>query len=76
MHFKFKRHQPVIVKLAPNPEYVEYHEDAPQIPIKPGMKGKINLIMSNSEYHVEIFDDAGNVLAYALMHEEELEAAE
>jgi hypothetical protein len=74
MQTKFKRHQLVLLKMAPNPEYIEYHEDAPQIPIAAGMKGKINLIMSNGEYHVEIFDDAGNVLAYALMHEEELEA--
>jgi hypothetical protein len=73
MQTKFKRHQDVIIKNAPNPEYVEYHEGHDDAPIQAGMKGKINLIMPTGEYHVEIFDKSGTLIAYALMHEEELE---
>ena len=73
MQYKFKRHQQVRLKSSPNAEYVEYHESFEGSSIKPGMKAKINLIMSNGQYHVEIFNDKDELIAYALMHEEELE---
>lgn len=62
--------------MAPNPEYIEYHEDMEQVKIKPGMKGKINMLLSNGQYHVEILDGKGEIIAYAPMNEEDLEAAE
>ena len=73
MQFKFKRHQDVILKSSPHLDYIEWYED-PQ-PINPGTKGKINLILSNGRYHVQIIDDKGETIAYAAMDEEQLEAA-
>lgn len=77
MHTKFKRHQAVRLLRDPDPEYVEYHnEDDPdfrEIPLKKGMKGRINVLLSNGRYHVEIFDEKGAILAYAPMGEEDLE---
>jgi hypothetical protein len=74
MQPKFKIKDRVIITGSPDPEYVEsYHE--PEIPIVAGMKGKINLIMPNGQYHVEIQDDKGEVIAYALFHEEQLKSA-
>ncbi len=73
MQTKFKRHQPIILKMSPNPEYIEYYEE--ERPIKKGMKGRINIILPNGQYHVEIFDEHGMTLAYAPMNEEDLEAA-
>ena len=73
MQYKFKRHQLVSLKSSPNKEYIEYHEGHEGEQIKTGMKGKINLIMSNGQYHVEIFNEKDELIAYALMHEEELE---
>jgi len=76
MNTKFKRHQEVEIVNSPNKEYVEYHnEDDPkfkEIPIKAGMKGKINIILPNGKYHVEIFDSKGNILAFAPFDEEDL----
>ena len=78
MQTKFKRHQAVIILREPNSEFVEYHnEDDPdfkEIPIKRGMKGRINIILPNGQYHVEIFDKNGSILAYAPLNEEDLEA--
>lgn len=78
MQTKFKRHQKVVLLRDPNKEYVEYHnEDNPdfkEIPIKKGMKGRINIILPNGQYHVEISDEKGEILAYAPMNEEDLEA--
>ena len=78
MNFKFKRHQPVKLLRDPDPEYVEYHnvgeDDSQHIVIKKGMKGRINIILPNGQYHVEIFDSKGNLVAYAPMGEEDLEA--
>ena len=71
MQQKFKRHQKVRILIVPNEEYVEYYADPP-VPIKKGMKGKINLFLPNGQYHVEILDEEGNVIAYAPFGEEDL----
>ena len=73
MQTSFKRHQPVKLLREPNKEYIEYYSDT-EVPIKKGMKGKINILLPNGEYHVEIVDDKGEAIAYVLMHEEDLEA--
>ena len=81
MQTKFKRHQKVRLLRDPNPEYVEYHEDFEseesddknEIAIKKGMSGEINILLPNGQYHVEIKDKKGNVLAYCPMNEEDLE---
>ena len=79
MQNKFKRHQEVKIKVSPNKEYIEYHEDEDgnikEIPIEKGMKGKINILLSNGQYHVEILDKKGNILAYCPFNEEDLEEA-
>ena len=69
----FKRHQAVRLLRDPNPEYIEYYSDN-LIPIKKGMKGRINIILPNGQYHVEIQDPKGEIVAYAAMGEEDLEA--
>ncbi|MBI2452263.1 hypothetical protein HYV50_04285 [Candidatus Pacearchaeota archaeon] len=76
MQTKFKRHQKVRLLADPNPEYVEYYsEEEPRI--KKGMTGKINIILPNGQYHVEIIDEkTGEVIAYAPMDEEFLEKVE
>ncbi len=77
---KFKRHQTVHLLRDPDPEYVEYHNEDDsgfkEIPVTKGMKGRINVLLSNGQYHVEIFDTKGAILAYAPMGEEDLEAME
>jgi hypothetical protein len=75
MQTKFKRHQKVRLLISPDKEYIEYRSDE-EIPIKKGMIGKINIILSNGEYHVEILNDKDEVIAYVPMNEEELEAVE
>lgn len=79
MQTKFKRHQEVIIKVSPDPEYIEYHsedesEDVKEVPIKAGMKGKINILLPNGQYHVEILDNKGKIIAYAPFSEDNLEA--
>jgi len=78
MNTKFKRHQKVKILRAPDPEYVEYHEELEEEEEKPdiikGMKGKINLILPNGQYHVEILGSDGNIVAYCEMSEDDLEA--
>lgn len=74
MQSKFKRHQKVKLLVDADPEYVEYYED--EIPVKKGMIGKINIMLSNGRYHVEILDSKGETLAYAPFSEEELEAVD
>ena len=78
MQSKFKRHQSVLLLIDADPEYIEYHnEDDPnveEIPIKKGMKGRINILLPNGQYHVEILDEKGNIIAYAPFNEENLEA--
>ena len=41
-----------------------------------GMTGKINILLPNGQYHVEINDEKGNILAYIACNEEDLEALE
>ena len=40
------------------------------------MKGRINIILPNGQYHVEILDKKGNTLAYVAVDEESLEAVD
>lgn len=82
MNQKFKRHQKVKLLRDPNPEYIEYHEelsedetdDGDMPAITKGMKGKINILLPNGQYHVEIDDSKGNPIAYCEMSEDDLEA--
>lgn len=78
MQTKFKRHQPVKILRSPDPEYVEYHlenEEGIEPPlIQKGMKGRINVLLPNGQYHVEILDEHGHVIAYAPFSEDDLEA--
>ena len=48
----------------PDSEYIEYSAeyDETQPRIKKGMKGKINIILPNGQYHVEILDEKGDVI--------------
>lgn len=75
MQHKFKKHQEVILLVNPDPEYIEYSpdydEEKPQI--KKGARGKVNVILPNGQYHVEVLDENGNVIAYVPMSEEYLE---
>ena len=76
MQTNFKRHESVVLLIDPDPEYVEYHnEDDPgfkEIPIKKGMLGKVNMLLSNGKYHVEVLDKKGKTLAYVPMNEDDL----
>lgn len=77
MQTKFKRHQEVRILIVPDSEYVEYHnkdETEEKQEIKSGMLGKINIILPNGQYHVEIFNKEGEIIAYALFSEDDLEA--
>lgn len=83
MNTKFKRHQSVKILVTPDKEFVEYHnpedeesalESQPEI-IK-GMPGKINMVLPNGRYHVELHDKKGNVVAYAPFSEEDLESTD
>lgn len=76
MKFKFKKHQKIKLLRDANPEFIEYRDefgDAAR-PIKKGMNGIINIILPNGQYHVEIIDEEGDVIAYAPFNEEDLEA--
>ncbi len=75
MQTKFKRHQKVRILREPDKEYIEYYSDE-EIPIKKGMLGKINVILPNGQYHVEILDEKGEVIAYAPFSEDDLGMAE
>jgi hypothetical protein len=83
MNTKFKRHQSVKILAVPDKEFIEYHnledeelaiENHPDI--KAGMTGKINMVLPNGRYHVELQDKKGNIIAYAPFSEEELETAD
>jgi len=79
MQNKFKRHQKVRLITDPNPEYIEYHTENSEhenTPIKKGMIGEVNLILSSGKYHVKVFDEKGQELAYVPVDEEELEAVD
>jgi len=73
MQTKFKRHQRVKILVAPNPEYVEYHDEENTPPIERGMTGTINILLPNGHYHVAILDKKDNVIAYAPFAEEDLQ---
>lgn len=75
MNLKFKRGQKVKLLLAPDLEYVEYYSEE-KIPITKGMTGKINIILPNGQYHIEIHDKKGNIIAYAPLSEDYLELIE
>lgn len=78
MQTKFKRHQKVKLLVDPDPEYLEYHNPEEELENPPkitkGMTGKINILLPNGRYHVEILDKKGNTIAYAPMDEDSLEA--
>ena len=85
MNTKFKRHQSVKLLVNPDPEYVEFHrelendendenEKVEETPIVKGMTGKINIILPNGQYHVEILNKKGETIAYAKLNEEDLES--
>ena len=78
MQTKFKRHEMVRLLVDPDSEYIEYAEeyDNEKPKIKKGMIGKINIILPNGQYHVEILNEKGNVIAYVPMSEEFLEKTE
>ncbi|MDP3882175.1 MAG: hypothetical protein Q8Q31_04845 [Nanoarchaeota archaeon] len=85
MQTKFKRHQKVKLLRDPNPEYVEFNleddendevKQSSHPAIEKGSQGKINILLPNGQYHVEILDDEGNTLAYVAMNEEDLESSE
>ena len=78
MQTKFKRHQKVRLLADPDSEYIEYSEkyDEEKPRIMKGMTGKVNIILPNGQYHVEILDEKGDVMAYIPMSEEYLESDE
>ena len=81
MQTQFKRHQKVKILVDPNIDYIEYHnpedeEHLKEVQITKGMTGKINILLPNGQYHVEIHDKKDKVIAYALLNEEDLEATE
>ncbi len=76
MQFKFKKHDKVVLLADPDPEYIEYEPDFEDSPIKKGMTAEVNMILPNGKYHVRVIDKKGNVIAYMLMDEECLGAAE
>lgn len=74
MQTKFKRHQKVRILINPTEEDVEPYADPP-IGIKKGMTGKINMILPNGRYHVEIIQD-DETIAYVALDEDQLELVE
>lgn len=73
MNTKFKRHQKVKLLRAPLIEDVEPYTDPPTS-IREGMTGKINLILPNGQYHIDIIDEkTGETIAYCAMDEEGIE---
>ena len=77
MNTKFRRHQKVRLLRAPLVDDIEPYADNPEetkpVEIKAGMPGKINLILPNGQYHVEIVNDKGDTIAYIAIDEEGLE---
>ena len=72
MQTKFKRHQSVTILRAPHPDTIEWY-GVEQLVAK-GMRGKINILLPNGTYHVELLDEKGKTLAYAPFSEDDLEA--
>ncbi len=75
MQTKFRRHQKVELLVKPNDEYVEPAEGHEDVNIKKGMPGKINIVLPNGQYHVEILNKKGERVAYAVMSEDDLKDA-
>ncbi|MBM3230393.1 hypothetical protein FJZ22_01925 [Candidatus Pacearchaeota archaeon] len=73
MQTKFKRHQAVKIIRLPDPDRIEWYAD--EQPLQKGMKGTINILLPNGQYHVLLNDKAGNVLCYAPFNEEDIELA-
>jgi|TARA_Y100000310_G_scaffold285136_1_gene308375 hypothetical protein len=73
MQTKFKRHQEVRLLRNPLIEDVEPYAEPP-IEIVKGMSGKVNVILPNGQYHVDVIDDKGETIAYVAMDEDGLEA--
>lgn len=77
MQTQFKRHQRVQLLIDPDPEYIEHQPDYEKTSIKKGMTGRINILLPNGEYHVEIIDEkSGETLAYVKISEEYLKSIE
>ena len=78
MNTRFKRHEKVRLLAEPDSEYIEYDPDYDEEKpfIAKGAIGKINLILPNGQYHVEIVSEEGRTIAYVVMDEEFLEPAE
>ncbi len=73
MQHKFKRHQPVKLLRVPADDFIEPWADPP-IKLEPGTKGKVNVILPNGMYHVELHNESGEVIAYVAVDEDSLEA--
>ena len=76
MNTKFKKHEKVRLLIDPDPEYTEYDPayDEQKPSIKKGALGRINVILPNGQYHVEILDENNNTIAYVMIDEDFLES--
>jgi len=80
MQTKFKRQQLVRLLRDPDPEFIEYHNPEDEentdehIPIEKGMHAKVNMILSNGQYHLVVLDGKGNTIAYCSVSEDDIEA--
>lgn len=75
MQTKFKRHQKVKLLFLPLVEDIEPYPDPDEdIEIKPGMIGEINLMLPNGRYHLKVFNEKQETIAYVVLDEEALEA--
>lgn len=72
MHFKFKKHDKVVLLVEPDAEYIEYEPDFEGASIKKGMIGEVNIILPNGKYHIRVLDGKGNTIAYVPLDEEEI----
>jgi len=71
MNTKYKRHEKVKLLIDPLEEDLEYYTNPPE-KIKAGMFGKINVILPNGKYHVEVIENK-KTIAYAVMDEDQIE---
>ena len=82
MQTKFKRHQKVRLLREPNIEDVEpffgdsLENEEEEVEIKAGMIGKVNVILPNGQYHVEVLNKKGKTIAYVAIDEEGLESVD
>ncbi|MBU0466657.1 MAG: hypothetical protein KJ718_02725 [Nanoarchaeota archaeon] len=78
----FKRHTKVKLLIDPDPEYIEYDPEfdpektGKPLAIKKGMNGKVNVILPNGQYHVEVLNKEDKTIAYVMMDEEFLQAVD